>query len=69
MTGVKLAIDRLLDRTRKIRFSGAQKSILLKASSGKRCAPGNFVQLVNLRGTHPCLIVYLVMQQMKYIME
>ena len=33
-------------RTGKFRFSGAQNRVLLKASSGKCCAPHNFVLLV-----------------------
>ena len=33
---------------RKIRFSGTRKSVLLKASSGERCAPRNFVLFVTL---------------------
>ena len=44
-------------RAGKIRFSGAQKSVLLKASSGERCAPQNFVHLVTFRGTRVHLIV------------
>ena len=32
----------------KIWFSGAQEFVLLKASSGERCAPHNFVHLVTL---------------------
>ena len=32
-----------LYRAGKIRFSGTKKSVLLKASSGDRCAPHNFV--------------------------
>ena len=53
----------------KIRFSGTRKSVLLKASSGERCAPQNFVHLVTFRGTRVHLIVYLVVHQMKYLME
>ena len=51
-----------LDNTRagRIRFSGARKSVLLKASSGERCAPRNFVHLVILRDTRVPLILYLV---------
>ena len=30
-------------RVRKIRFSGARKPVFLKASSGERCVPRNFV--------------------------
>ena len=53
----------------KIEFSGARKSVLLKASSGERSAPRNFVHLVTLWGTYVRLIVYLVVQQMKYVTE
>ena len=53
----------------KIRFSGARKSVLLKASSGERCAPRNFVHLVTLTNTRVRLIVYLAVHQMKYVME
>ena len=53
----------------KIGFSGARKSMLLKASSGELCAPHNFVHLVTLRGTCVRLIVYLVVHQMKYVTE
>ena len=56
-------------RAGKIRFSGARKSVLLKPSSGERCAPQNFVQLVTFRGTRVHLIMYLVVHQMKYLME
>ena len=56
-------------RAGKVRFSGARKSVLLKASSGERCAPRNFVHLVALQGTCVRLIVYLVVHQMKYVME
>ena len=59
----------IMNRAGKIRFSGAQKSVLLKASSGERCAPCNFVHLVALQGTCVRLIVYLVVHQMKYVME
>ena len=38
-------------RAGKIRFSGTQKSMLLKASSGECCASCNFVLLVTLRGS------------------
>ena len=53
----------------KIRFSGVQKSVLLKASSGEHCVPHNFVHLVTLQGTCVGLIVYLVVHQMIYVME
>ena len=49
----------------KIRFSGTQKSVLLKASSGECCAPHNFVLLLTLGGTCICLIVYIAVYQMK----
>ena len=39
--------------------------MLLKASSGERCACRNSVHLVTLRGT----CVRLVVHQMKYVME
>ena len=58
-----------LPRAGQIKFSGARKSVLLKASSGERCAPRNFVHLVTLRGTRIRLIVHLVVHQMKYVME
>ena len=54
---------------RKIRFFGARKSVLLKASSGEYCAPQNFVHLRIFRGTQVHLIVYLVVHQIKYRME
>ena len=38
-------------RAEKIRFSGAQKFVLLKASSVEHCDPPNFVQLETLRVT------------------
>ena len=50
----------------KIRFSLAKKSMLLKESSGEHCAAQKFVHLVTLRGTCVCLIVYLVVHQIKY---
>ena len=56
-------------RAGKIRFSGAWKSVLLKTSSGERCAPQNFVHLATFRGTRAHFIVYLVVHQMKYLME
>ena len=52
----------------KIRFFGARKSVLLKASS-EHCAPQNFVHLATFRGTRVHLIVYLVVHQIKYLME
>ena len=51
---------KLINRARKIRFSGTRKSVLLKASSGEHCASRNFVLLVALGGTCVCLIAYLV---------
>ena len=48
-------------------FSGAQKSVLLKESSGEHCAPRNSVHLVTLRGTCAYLIVYLIVHQMKML--
>ena len=56
-------------RAWKIRFSGVQKSALLKASSGESFVPHNFVHLVTSRGTCVHLNVYLVVYQMKYVME
>ena len=56
----------IIFRTGKIRFSGARKSVLLKASSRERCVPQNFVYLATFRGTRVHLIVYLV-YQMKYL--
>ena len=51
------------------RFSGARKSVLVKAGSGEHCATSNFVHFVTLRGTCVCLIMYLVVHQMKYVVE
>ena len=51
----------VLDMAGKNRFTGAKKSVLLKASSG------DFVHLVTLRGTRVRLIVYIVVHQMKYV--
>ena len=45
----------LVARTGKIRFSGTQKSLLLKPSSGECCAAHNFVLLVTLEGKRVCL--------------
>ena len=53
-----LVRDRVLSRAGKIRFSGARKSVLLKASSGERCAPQNVVHLVTFRGTRVHLILW-----------
>ena len=58
----------LFYRAGKIRFFGAWKSVPLKASSGKR-APQNFVHFATFRGTQVHLIVYLIMHQIKYLME
>ena len=55
--------------TEKIRFSGARKFVFLKAGSGECCATHNFVHFVTLRGTSVCLIMYLVVHQMKYVMK
>ena len=49
----------------KIRFSGEQNSVLLKASSGAHCTLRNFVLLVTLQGTSVCIIMYLIVDQMK----
>ena len=57
------------NKTGKIRFSGARKSVLVKATSGERCVPQNFVHLATFRGTRVHLIVYLVVHQMKYLTE
>ena len=43
--------------------------MLLKVSSGERCARRNFVLLATLGGTSVLLIVYLAVHHMKYIME
>ena len=59
----------MLCRAGNIRFSGTQKSVFLKVSSGEHCVPCNFVHLVMLGGTCICLIVYLFVYQMKQIME
>ena len=59
----------VISRARKIRFSGEQNSVLLKASSGERCAPRNFVLLMTLRVTNVCLTVYLAVHQMKQAIE
>ena len=53
----------------KIRFSGAQKSMLFKAKSGERCVPCNSVHLVTLCGTCVCLTVYLIVHEMEYVMD
>ena len=58
-------IHKILIRTGKITFSGKWKSVLLKASSGERCAPCNFVFLVALGGTRVCFIVFLTVYQIK----
>ena len=67
----RILLDRstVRDMDGKNRFTGVQKSVLLKASSGERCALRNFVQLVTLRGTRVRLIVYLLVHQMKYVTE
>ena len=43
--------ENVVFRAGKIWFSGAQNSVLLKASSGECCEPGNFVLCVALWGT------------------
>ena len=53
-------------RAGKIKFSGAQKYVLLKESPGECCAPHNFVHLVTLRGTCVCLIMWLTVHQIYY---
>ena len=50
----------------KLGFLVQQKSVLVKASSGERCVPRNFVHLKTLQGTRIHLIVYLLMHQIKY---
>ena len=49
-------------RAGKIRFSGAWKSVLIKASSGECFAPQNFVHFATFQGTRVHLIMYLVEQ-------
>ena len=66
---VSMLKNLIKNRAGKIRFSGARKSVLLKASSGERCAPQNVVHVATFRGTRVYLIVYLVVHQMKYHME
>ena len=51
----------------KIRFSGARKPVVLKTNSRECCVPRNSMHLVTLQGTF--LIVYFLMQQVKYVME
>ena len=53
------------NRAGKIKISGTRKSVLLKASSGERFAPHDFMLLVKLVGTPVSLIVYLSVHQMK----
>ena len=48
-------------------YSGARKSVLLKASSRERYTHQNFVHLATFRGARVHLIVYLVVHQMKYL--
>ena len=57
------------NRAGNIRVFGARKSVLLKASSGERRTPQNFVHLAIFRGIQGHLIVYLVVHQIKYLME
>ena len=66
--GIKIK-NQCKTRTGRIRIFGARNSVLLKANSGERCAPQNFVQLATFRGTQAHLIVYLVVHQMKHLME
>ena len=49
----------------KNKFSGMQKSVLLKAGSRECFVPHNFLLFVTVQGTHVCLIVYLVVHQIK----
>ena len=49
-----LICDRTV-RAGKIRFSGTQKFVLLKASSGECCATHNFVVLVMIGSIYTCL--------------
>ena len=44
-------------RAGKIRFSGEQRAMILKASSGERCAPHKLVLLVTLQSKSGCLTV------------
>ena len=47
----------------KIRFSGGQKSELLKASSGERCAPYSFVHTslaCNVQSKSVCLTMHQI---------
>ena len=70
LTSISLSLLGIANtRAGKIRFSGAQKSVLLKVNSGDLCAPHNFLHLVPLQGACVHLIVYLVIHQMKYVME
>ena len=59
---------------KKIQFSGLERlgflvHMLLKASSGERCAPQNFVHLAIFWGTRVHLSAYLVVHQIKYLVE
>ena len=47
------------------KFGPCTKSVPLKAYSGERCAPCNFVLLLTLGGTRVRFIVYLAVHQMK----
>ena len=55
---VSMLKNLIKNRAGKIRFSGARKSVLLKASSGERCAPQNVVHLVTFRDTRVHLILW-----------
>ena len=62
---LELILVKKINRAGNIWFSGTRKSVLLKESSGERCAPRNFVLLMMLRGTHVCLIVCFGVHQIK----
>ena len=54
-------------RAGKIWFSGEQNSMLLKARSGARCAPHNFVLIVTLQSTSVCLVPHRAPNEIDYI--
>ena len=58
-----------LSRAGKIRFYGEWKPVLLQASPGERCASHNFMLPVTLRSQSVCLTLYLIVHQIKQIME
>ena len=62
---LELIVVKKIIRAGNIWFSGTRKSVLLKESSGERCAPRNFVPRMMLRGTHVCLIVCFGVHQIK----